>query len=212
MAGDGAKRPYRMSPTARQARADRLEAAARSVESAALLLFEDRGFDLVTVDDIAAAAGISARTFFRYFPAKDDVLRGVVRRRAQAVAAALAARPPDEAPMRSVRQAVQEVVAAEDSADVARWVRVVEASLYATRVMLGVSVLEFNGVLAEFLGARLGEAPDDLEPAMLAVAAGAIILAAQTRWYLRGGDLAATISDALTVIDTVIPGGSGTRE
>lgn len=212
MAGDGVKRPYRTSPSVRQARADRLEAAARAVESAALRLFELRGFDVVTVDDIAAAARISVRTFYRYFPAKDDVLRAVVRRRAQAVATALATRPADEAPMRSVRQAVQDVVAAEDSAEVARWVQVVEASLYATRVMLGVSILEFNGVLAEFLGARLGKAPDDLEPAMLAVAAGAIILAAQTRWYLLGGDLAATISDALTVIDTVVPGGAGASE
>ncbi|WP_018505885.1 TetR family transcriptional regulator [Parafrankia discariae] len=209
MAGDGTKRPYRTSPSVRQARADRLEAAARAVESAALRLFELRGFDGVTVDDIAGAAGISVRTFYRYFPAKDDVLRAVVRRRAQAVATALTARPPDEAPMRSVRRAVQDVVAAEDPTQVARWVRVVEASLYATRVMLGVSILEFNGVLAEFLGARLGRAPDDLEPAMLAVAAGGIIIAAQTRWYLLGGDLAATIGDALTVIDTVVPGRPG---
>ncbi|OAA27732.1 hypothetical protein UG55_100760 [Frankia sp. EI5c] len=72
-------------------------------------------------------------------------------------------------------------------------------------------ILDFNGVLADFLGARLGRAPDDLEPSVLATAAGAIILAAQTRWFLIGGDLPGTISEALAVIDTVVCSGPGAR-
>ncbi|WP_307874052.1 MULTISPECIES: TetR family transcriptional regulator [unclassified Frankia] len=188
----------------RQARTDRLEAATREAETIALQLFEQRGFDVVTVEDIATAAGISARTFYRYFPAKDDVLRATVRRRAQTVAAALAARPSDEAPMHSIRRVVQDVVSAEDPTHLARWNRVVEASPHATRTVLGANILEFNAVLAEFLSSRAGQTPDDLAPAMLATAAGAIIQAAQTRWHLLGGDLATTIGDALAVLDTVV--------
>lgn len=51
----------------------RLETA-REVSDAALALFERKGVGATTVDDIAHAAGISPRTFFRYFPAKEHAV------------------------------------------------------------------------------------------------------------------------------------------
>jgi AcrR family transcriptional regulator len=39
-------------------------------------MFDERGFDETTVDDIATAVGMSSRSFFRYFPAKEDVVLG----------------------------------------------------------------------------------------------------------------------------------------
>ncbi len=46
----------------------------RELELIALNLFAQNGFEETTVDDIAAAANVTSRTFFRYFPSKADVL------------------------------------------------------------------------------------------------------------------------------------------
>jgi AcrR family transcriptional regulator len=62
----------------------------------ALTLFLDRGPDQVTADEIAEAASISRRTFFRYFPSKDDVLVLVHGRGMRRVAEHLRDRPAGE--------------------------------------------------------------------------------------------------------------------
>lgn len=58
-----------------------------------LRLFIERGFDRVTVDDIAAACGIGRRTFFRYFPSKNDLPWGQFDEMLKAMRAHLASLP-----------------------------------------------------------------------------------------------------------------------
>jgi AcrR family transcriptional regulator len=173
------------------------------LEAVALRLFEERGFE-ITVEEIASEAQISARTFYRYFPAKDDVLQLQIDRRSADMEAALAARPADEPPLHSLRVALTDVVSAEDQELLRRWIAVIIATPAVLKGVVGGIHLKGHRVLAEFLGARLGVPSDALVPTMLAAAVGGIIQAAQTQWYFRGGDLATAISDGLAVLENGI--------
>ncbi|WP_433251390.1 TetR family transcriptional regulator [Actinomadura nitritigenes] len=74
----------------------------------ALRLFVERGYEETTVDDIATAAGLSKRSFFRYFPSKEDVVFGDVEDLADRVAEAVRARPAEEPPWTVLRAVLRE--------------------------------------------------------------------------------------------------------
>jgi AcrR family transcriptional regulator len=186
---------------AAQMRAKRSELMLSELEGVALRLFEERGFDAVTVDEIAAAAHISVRTFYRYFPAKEDVLQVKIDRRARALRVALSARPTDETPLHSLRVALADVVSAEDPAYGRRWTTVVAATPGVLNSVIGGIHLKSHRAVAEFLASRLGVPSDALVPTMLAAAVGGVVQAASTQWFLHGGDLATTISEGLEVLE-----------
>jgi AcrR family transcriptional regulator len=188
-------------PLAVQLRARRSEMMVDTLESVAMRLFEQRGFATVTVDEIAAEAQISARTFYRYFPAKDDVLQVITERRSEALQEVLASRPHDEPPLHSLRRALESVLSAEDPVLVRRWIAVVQATPSVLKAVVGGIHLRSQRVIAEFFGSRLGLPHDALVPTMLAAAAGGVIVAAHTQWFFFGGDLAATVSESLEVLE-----------
>lgn len=192
-------------------RQKRSELMISELEAVALAMFEERGFATVNVEEIAAEAQISTRTFYRYFPAKEDVLQVRIRRRAEALRGALAERPTDEPPLHSLRLAAEVAVSAEDPVLLKRWIDVVAATPSALRAVLGGCILTLDGMLAEFFGSRLSVPADDLVPTMLAGAAGGVIKAAETRWLLSGGNLATTISEGLRVLEEAVGTGLGTR-
>jgi AcrR family transcriptional regulator len=65
-----------------------------TIARSALALFGERGYDAVTVADVARAADVSEKTVFNYFPAKEDLVfvRGEARR--EALVEAIRSRPP----------------------------------------------------------------------------------------------------------------------
>ncbi len=192
-----------------QLRAKRSQMMVEALEGVALRLFEQRGFGTVTVDEIAWEAQISPRTFYRYFPAKEDVLQVHIDRRSEALRVALSARPEGEPPLLSLRLALTEVLSAEDSGVVRRWIAVIQATPSVLRAVVGGIQLKTQRVMAEFIAARMGLPNDALVPTMLAAAAGGIIQSAHAHWFFNGGDLANIVSSSLEVLETGFGGDSG---
>ncbi|MFJ5528771.1 TetR family transcriptional regulator [Streptomyces sp. NPDC093261] len=75
---------------------------------AALELFTTKGYEATTVDEIAEAADVSQRTFFRYFAGKEDAVFFVQSLAESHFVEAVRARPHHEAPLEALRQAILE--------------------------------------------------------------------------------------------------------
>jgi AcrR family transcriptional regulator len=80
-----------------------------AIQSQAIRLFRDRGYDSTTVEQIAEAAEVSQSTFFRYFPTKEDVVMYDVFD--PLFIQAFRAQPPELAPLPALRRAMHQVFA-----------------------------------------------------------------------------------------------------
>jgi len=81
------------------------------ITDAGVCLFIEKGFDGATVDEIAAAAGISRRTFFHYFDSKDDILLSLQSNVGELFAAEVRRAPPGDSPFELVRDAALRICA-----------------------------------------------------------------------------------------------------
>src|SRR5205814_3715391 len=76
----------------------------REIADAAMRLFVQRGFDHVTVAEVAAAARVSEKTVFNYFPTKEDLFFDEVPERQAALVAAVRDRKPGESVVAALRR------------------------------------------------------------------------------------------------------------
>lgn len=153
---------------------------------AAWRLTIEHGYASVRVEDIAAAAGVSVRTFSNYFPSKEDALLSVGVDRGARMVAALRARPPGEDLWEALAHATAEQFAGEGEVpkETARSVSY-PAELAAAQRRLHASI---EAALAEAIAERTGlDAGRDLYPRL---AAGVAVSATQTafdHWRRDGG-------------------------
>ncbi len=92
-------------------------------------MFDEQGFDAVSMDDVAAAAGISRRSLFRLFPSKAALVWGGLDEFATRFTAALGARPSDEPATDALRAAYRVGASFPDAA--------VEVTRHRLRVIRG---------------------------------------------------------------------------
>jgi AcrR family transcriptional regulator len=147
-----------------------------------------RGLAETTVEDIAAAAGVSPRTFFRYFPTKVDALFGDEPERIEILERALAERGPGETVLAAVRRGVLE------------WVTefMADPELYITRARLafdhpdalGNALVRFarvEAVVAAAAADELQASAADHRPRLIGTATTAAIRATSEAWIARNG-------------------------
>ncbi len=177
------------------------------IVSAALRLFQKRGFDQVTIDEIAALANVSRRTFFRYFPTKEDV---VLERRRQQLATFRGALDAIDGRADDVVREAFARVAADYQKNKARILS--ERALLASSRDLRVRDLEidreFENAIVDAVTARTGSRPSDrLAARFFAAAAMGVVRVVVDDWADAGGDadIASLGRRALDAIAELLP-------
>ncbi|GAA3797574.1 TetR family transcriptional regulator [Streptomyces phyllanthi] len=181
---------------------------------AALELFTTRGYDNTTVDEIAEAVDVSQRTFFRYFAGKEDVAFAAQDIAHTHFVEAVRQRPPHEAPLEALRNAVLE---SWDTIEEAIE-QVVPLELYlrmcrlteSTPALLASHLRRTDEVFEEtarIIAEREGlDVDTDPRPRVAVAVFGGVIRVTERRWG-TDGDLSVTAIRALTAsyLDAVGP-------
>jgi len=181
--------------------------AQTELTSVAQDLFLEHGYEETTVDQIAAAAGMSKRTFFRYFSSKDDLVIGKYDLFGDRMADALDARPADEPIWESLRRVFDITLDyVQDDHQRARN-NAMEAIVRSTPQLYAGYLEKMQRTQSLLIGRvahRLGTAPtdDDLAAAAIVGAAFACMHAATAAWFTsdREGDFGATLDRAMGVV------------
>jgi TetR/AcrR family transcriptional regulator, regulator of mycofactocin system len=139
--------------------------SARELELIALRLFTEQGFDVTTVEEIGAAAGVSRRTFFRYFDTKAAVLWHEFDHEVQALRAAFVDVPDDVGLMEAIRQVVVSVnhYRAEDVPELRARMNLI-GSVPALQASAAPHYDDWERAVSDFAAARLGQPADSLYP------------------------------------------------
>jgi AcrR family transcriptional regulator len=147
---------------ARTLRERRRRQTVEEIADVAFALFAERGYEATSVEQIAGLAGVSTRTFFRYFPSKEAVVffdhPEAVQRLREALATTDASLPPVERVQRAMRASLR------PGGDDARRRRQtdVAAAVPAVRAHHARLVEDFEAVVAEALAPSLGTGLDGL--------------------------------------------------
>jgi AcrR family transcriptional regulator len=160
-----------------------------AIIDAALDLFAGKGFDATTIEDIAAAADVSPRTFFRYFDSKVDLVMARNEAHGDKIGPLIAARPPSEGPLEALRQVMQQMLL-ELLAD--------PSVVREFQVMMGTPTLrkmarehfyEEEAELVNAFATRLGTDDGDLTANLMAAAAASAMWTVIEHWLADGSEV-----------------------
>jgi AcrR family transcriptional regulator len=151
----------------------------------AMALFHERGFEATTLDDIAAAADISRRSFFHYFASKEDVVFAWQEAASVALVAALSARPAEESMFAAAENAILALAKQLDSDEVLAMAHL-KRDNPALQGRDQVKYEKLERALAEALGKRAGQKADKLQARLVAmITTGAMRIGGEV-WAAEG--------------------------
>jgi TetR/AcrR family transcriptional regulator, regulator of mycofactocin system len=157
------------------------------IEQVALDLFARRGFEQVTADEIAEAAGISRRTFFRYFATKADAVWGDFAAHVERLDRLLATMRPDRPVLAAICAAYVEVNDY-STADLPMLRQRMATILGepALQAHSQVRYADIDRVVAEHVARRTGQSPGALLPRLVATSTRAAATTAFEVWLADG--------------------------
>jgi TetR/AcrR family transcriptional regulator, regulator of mycofactocin system len=176
--------------------------SARELELIALRLFTEFGFDNTTIEQITNEAGVSERTFFRYFSSKASVLWSEFDTEVGVIRAALARTPADVPMMEAIRRAVVSAnhYRAEDVPELRLRMNLI-SSVAALQGSAATHYDAWERAISAFAATRLGQPADSLYPLAIGRATLAACRAAYDRWAARAdNDLTVYLDAALTAL------------
>lgn len=177
-------------PGVREARKQRTR---EQIAATALRLFAERGFEAVTVAEVARTAGVTEKTVFNHFATKEDLVYGGDERFEAALADAVDARPPGTPVAAAVGAFLLDRYATFGDDPRRRERHDVLARLVASSPVLQARerqlLARYAVTLREHIARELGAADDDLRPQVVAealIAAHGAVIAAFRRATLSG--------------------------
>ncbi|MEV6103961.1 TetR family transcriptional regulator [Streptomyces sp. NPDC051940] len=204
-------------PTRTNAAGQRLKMR-RELAAAAMELFATKGYEATTVDEIAAAAGVARRTFFRHFRSKEEAIFPDHDDTLERVNAVLDAAPPHENPLDTICRGIKEVMrmyAASPAVSVERYRLTREVPTLREREIASVS--RYERLFTRYLLGHFDEGAHhdgDDDPLLAEVAASAVVTAHNhvlRRWLRAGGkgDVEGQLDHAFDVVRETFGAGIG---
>jgi TetR/AcrR family transcriptional regulator, regulator of mycofactocin system len=183
----------------------------RQIQEIAVEMFSAHGYDQVTIEALAAAAGISRRTFFRYFPTKADTLMADFDQDVERLRLALRRSDPRLPIMAAIRRAVLGVNSyhADDLVHLRQRLQLQSdhPALLANAI---VHYERWQRVVAEFAANRLRQPAEALVPQVIARAAFGAAYAGFMSWLCEdAGDLGPSLDAALGALADGLGGQPG---
>jgi len=183
------------------------EVVREALYDAAIDIFAKNGFDETTVEEVTQAAGVSRRTFFRYFDSKDDLLAYAMVNYTKALAEAVAACPAGYTPVQVLHETVFAGVRYATAVESrTRQVITISSRSASARQAYQSRMMDVEETLARAFATRFHNAlPYDLRPRLLAAVTLMVMNVSMISWFQgQHKDAAAAAKDVLSTVQGIL--------